>query len=207
MQRSVLVVEDHPLFREALCGRLEHLGFRVAGVCEDGTTALGAYRRLRPDMVLVDLHLPGLSGTQVVERVRSEGPDARVVVLSAYDDVTSIRQALDAGADGFISKRVSAAELADCLEDSFAGRSAFDRQSALRAVDALRSRADAPLLSPREQEVLALIADGRTSDQIGAELFIAATTVKTHVASILRKLAASDRSSAVARAFRHGILT
>jgi DNA-binding NarL/FixJ family response regulator len=204
----VVALEDHPLFLDALCRRLGRIGFDVSDALTDPVQLLDTVRRAEPDLVLIDLGLPdGADGATLTARLRVELPGVVVVVLSAYDDADSIGRCLDAGADGFISKRVDAAELADCLHAALRGEAAFDRRSARTAIGALRQPEAAPTLSPREIEVLQLVADGASTADIATRLHLSPFTVKTHVSRILDRLEVPDRAAAVAVALRQRLIT
>ena len=203
----VLVLEDHPLFLDALCHRLGRLGCQVAGTLQRADRLLEAYDDIRPDLVLVDLSLPdGGDGAQVTEALVSAAPDATVVVLSAYDDELSIARCLDAGAAGFISKRVDADELAECLQAALRGEPAFDRRSARTAITVMRQPDSTPQLSAREVEILQQVADGASTADIARALHLSPFTVKAHIAKTLSRLGAPDRAAAVAAGLRAGLI-
>ena len=203
----VLVVEDHPLFLDALCHRLGRLGCMVAGTLQRADRLLEAYDELRPDLVLVDLSLPGGGdGAEATEALLSSAPSATVVVLSAYDDELSISRCLAAGAAGFISKRVDADELAECLQAALRGEPAFDRRSARTAITVMRQPDPTPQLSAREVEILQQVADGASTTDIARTLHLSPFTVKAHIAKTLDRLGVPDRASAVAAGLRAGLI-
>jgi DNA-binding NarL/FixJ family response regulator len=204
----VLVLEDHPLFLDALCQRLARLGFCVVSALQSGDRLFDTYRDLAPDLVLIDLSLPeGEDGATLTRALLTAFPGATVVVLSAYDDGPSIARCLDAGAAGFISKRVEADELADCLHMALRGEPAFDRRSARTVIAAMRSPAVPTKLTPREAEILQLIADGASTTDIARHLHLSPFTVKSHIAKILNRLEVTDRAAAVAVAIRQEIIS
>jgi DNA-binding NarL/FixJ family response regulator len=200
------VVEDHPLFLDALQARLARLGFAVAAALSHPAELLATYRRTTPDLVLVDLSLPDTDGATVARQLLAAHPEARVLVLSAYDDGASISRCLDAGACGFVSKRVDAAELADCLHAALRGEPAFDRRSARAVITAMRTPVSGPQLTGREVEVLQLVANGCSTAEIARRLHLSPFTVKAHVAKILDRLGVSDRAAAVAAALRQDLI-
>jgi DNA-binding NarL/FixJ family response regulator len=204
---TLVLVEDHPLFLDALQARLSRLGYVVAAALTHPLELLPAYQKFAPDLVLVDLSLPGTDGAELARQLLTSHPEAKVVVLSAYDDAASIARCLDAGACGFISKRVDASELAECLHTALRGEPAFDRRSARTVIASLRSPSDAPTLSAREIEILQLVANGRTTAEIGRQLHLSPFTVKTHIAKILNRLDVADRAAAVAVALRAELIT
>lgn len=208
----VLVIEDHPMFREAIVRRLVDGGVLVAGECATGPEALACYAEVRPDIVLCDLQLGrgAMTGVQVVERLRSAQPGARVIIFSAHDDQASIDAALDAGAVGYVQKAVTAHELLELLTQAHEGQEVFDTATASKVIAALRSRGrgDKVRLSPREQEVLELMTQGVTSTKaIAAALFVSTDTAKTHCERLMAKLEVSDRAQAVGKAFRDRLVT
>lgn len=199
----VLVVDDHSVVREGVKLVLEQRAdIAVVGMAGDMASALDAYRRLAPDVVLVDLHLPDASGTELVARLRARAPNARLCVLSAFESRADIDGALAAGARGYVVKAAPAEEIVDAVRRVHAG---------LRAVDArlfARSRTAGPdvLLSPRELGILRRVAAGGTNRQIAGVLRISLSTVKFHLHRLMKKLGARDRTEAAAIALREGII-
>ncbi len=208
----VLLVDDHELSREALRSvlRAEH-GFRVVGEAGDGDTAVQLARELRPDLVLMDVRLPGTDGLAATRSVLAELPEATVVMLSSYQDRTFVLEALRAGASGYALKGASKQELLVIVHAALAGERRIQASlgtSLLQAEAAesdSRSASSSQLLSDRELEVLRLMAQGQTNAAIGHRLHLSVNTVKTHVQHLLRKLDAPDRAAAVARAAALGL--
>lgn len=198
----VLVVDDHPVVREGLVALLTVPGIEVAGEAATGAEAVEAFRRLAPDVLLVDLRLPGMSGTEAIRRIRAEAPTARALVLTTYEGDAWVREALDAGAAGYLLKDAPAGTILDAIRRIAAGERTF----APDLLAGAEREAAARKLSPREAEVLALLATGLRNREIATRLGLSEATVKLHVHSLLAKLGAKDRTEAAAIAGRRGLL-
>ena len=194
----VAVVDDHPVVRAGLAALLASAeGIEVVGQAADGEAAVALARAERPDVVLMDLRMPVLDGVGATARMREEAPDVRVLVLTTYETDASILTAIEAGARGYLLKAAPEDEI-------LAGVRAVARGEVARpAVD---PPAPAPALSPRETEVLALVAIGRTNARIAAELHVTPATVKTHLLHVFEKLGVGDRTRAVTLAMELGLL-
>jgi DNA-binding NarL/FixJ family response regulator len=204
----VLIVDDHAVVREGLRTFLDlQDGIEVVGEAGDGEQAVDEAERLRPDVVLVDLVMPKLDGVQTMRALRERVPSARAVVLTSYLDDERLLPAIRAGAAGYLLKNVQPQELARAVRTAAAGEALIDPAVAARLVEALDDgRGDrAEQLTPREREVLALLARGFANKRIAAELGIAEKTVKTHVSNVLAKLGVSDRTQAALYASRLGL--
>jgi DNA-binding NarL/FixJ family response regulator len=204
----VLIVDDHAVVREGLRTFLDlQDGIEVVGEAGDGEQAVDEAERLRPDVVLVDLVMPKLDGVQTMRALRERVPSARAVVLTSYLDDERLLPAIRAGAAGYLLKNVQPQELARAVRTAAAGEALIDPAVAARLVEALDGgRGDrAEQLTPREREVLALLARGFANKRIAAELGIAEKTVKTHVSNVLAKLGVSDRTQAALYASRLGL--
>jgi DNA-binding NarL/FixJ family response regulator len=206
----VLLVDDQELFREALATLLlVRPEIEVVGAARDGDDALRQVAALRPDVVLMDLHMPVLDGIAATRRLRVEQPDTRVLALTTFDDDEDVFAALRAGAVGYLLKDVSADRLVEALLAAARGESVLQPSVAARVVARFAQLPDdapprpQPLvvpLSDREREVLRLLADGASNREIAAALFLAEGTVKNHVTNVLAKLGARDRTQAALRA-------
>jgi DNA-binding NarL/FixJ family response regulator len=211
----VLIADDQRVVREGLTmlvGLID--GVEVAGVASDGLEALALAEREHPDVVLMDLRMPELDGAEATRRLRASTPDTQVLVLTTYADDESLFPALEAGALGYLTKEASAEEIEQAIRAVAAGRTHLDPAVQQRLVAAaLGTAAAAPSvpaglpdgLTPREVEVLKLIAGGLSNGEIAAQLVLSKATVKTHVNHILAKTGARDRAQAVRYAFHHGI--
>jgi DNA-binding NarL/FixJ family response regulator len=195
----VLIVDDHDLFRSGVRAELPP-DLVVVGEASDTSAAIELIRERDPDVVLLDVHLPGGGGREVVERVRETHPDVIFLALSASDAPGDVVSVVRAGARGYITKTVSSSELADAVRQVAAGEAVFSPRLAGFVLDAFSSipveAVDAELgaLTDREREVLQLIARGYTYREVGAELFISVKTVESHVSSVLRKLQLANRN-------------
>jgi DNA-binding NarL/FixJ family response regulator len=210
----VLVADDQTLVREGLVMLLGLIpGIEVAGAARDGEEAIELAARLRPDVVLMDLRMPRMDGVEATRRLAGAGPTPRVVVLTTYADDESIFAALQAGALGYLTKDSSAEDIARAVRAVHAGQALLEPAVQRRLIESLRERPPAPTspppapddLTPREVEVLGLIAKGLNNGDIARRLFVSEATVKTHVNNIFSKAGLRDRAQAVRYAFDHGL--
>jgi DNA-binding NarL/FixJ family response regulator len=200
---KIMVVEDHHVVRQGLVALLNAVaGMQVVAETADGGMALALFRKHIPDVVLMDLRLPGMSGVEAITHIRSQFPQARIIVLTTYDGDEDIHRALDAGARGYLLKGMSGDELMDAIRAVHSGRSRIPAQVAER----LAERMVRPALTDRELGVLREIVSGKSNKEIGKELNISEATVKTHINSILGKLGVTDRTQAVTAAIQRGIV-
>ena len=209
MSVRVLLADDHKILREGLRRSLEAQGLDVVGEAADGEEAIEMADDLRPDVVLMDVTMPVLDGVEATRRIRQRLPEVRVVVLTMHADETTMARAIRVGADGYLVKDCSSDEIAEALRLVVAGQTPVSRQiatSMLAEVQALPPGGPEDVVSKREEEVLQLIADGCSSAEVADRLFISQKTVKNHLASIYQKLDARDRTQAVLRAVRMGIV-
>ncbi|MDF2701938.1 MAG: two component transcriptional regulator, LuxR family [Rubrobacteraceae bacterium] len=206
----ILVADDHPMLREGLVAVLStQPDFEVVGEAADGSEAVRLAEALRPDVILLDLEMPGTDGVAALERLRDAGSEVRAVVFTAYDTDERILGALRAGARGYLLKGASRAEIFDAVRTVYAGGSLLQPGVTARVLEHLGrgdERAQANQLTPRELEVLGLISEGLQNSEIAERLFVTERTVKFHVSSILAKLGADNRTEAVAIAARRGLI-
>ena len=199
----ILSVDDHPLFREGIGAVLNSQpDMSLAGVACKGTEAIEAFRALQPDVTLIDLRLPDLNGIEVLLTIRSEYPEARIIVLTTFERDTEIQRALKAGARGYLLKSMPANEIIETIRQVHAGKKSIPAQIAAR----LAEHCDDESLTEREIEVLLHVAAGNRNRDIAEKLCIAEETVKVHLRHIKAKLRSSDRTDAVAVAVRRGII-
>jgi DNA-binding NarL/FixJ family response regulator len=205
MADSVLIVDDHPLTREALGALLTQHGFSVVGQASDGEEAIGTARRLQPRLVLLDLSMPGLPGLEALPRLREAAPGCEVVVLTASGTEENLLAAIRGGAAGYLLKSEPPGRIAEFLRGVARGEAALSGEIARRLLDEVRNggrRSGVPdpiarELSAREVEVLLLLDEHLGTDQIARRLFISEHTVRSHVKSLLRKLGVSSRREAL----------
>ncbi|MET7954657.1 response regulator transcription factor [Streptomyces sp. NPDC005317] len=206
---TLLVVDDHPVVRDGLRGMFASApGFEVLGEAADGVTAVELTARLDPDVVLMDLRMPGGGGVAAIAELIRLGARSRVLVLTTYDTESDTLPAIEAGATGYLLKDAPREELLTAVRAAADGRTVLSPAVASRLVSRVRTPA-APArepLSVREREVLRLVARGTSNREIAAELFISEATVKTHLTHVFAKLGAKDRAAAVAAAYERGIL-
>jgi len=200
----ILIAEDHAVVRDGLTAVLQfEPDMTVAGHARNGREAVTQFRDLKPDVVLMDLAMPELDGAGAILAIRSEFPDARILVLTTYDGDESVFRALENGAKGYLLKDCSTTDLLGAIRKIYAGGTHVSGRAASRLAERAMGGA---MLSPREIEVLKQIAAGKSNKEIAALLFISEGTVKTHVLSIHEKLGVSDRTEAVVTAIKRGIL-
>ncbi|WP_330295429.1 response regulator transcription factor [Streptomyces sp. NBC_00503] len=205
----ILLADDHPVVREGLRGMLSaEPDLEVVGEASNGPQAEALAARLLPglDLILMDLRMPGGDGVESIARITAAGLAVRVVVLTTYEDDRDILRAVEAGAAGYLLKDMARAELADAVRAAVRGETVLAPSVAGRLVDRLRTRPSLPRLSEREVSVLRLVAGGATNAEIGRQLFVAESTVKTHLLRVFAKLEVTDRTAAVTTAMRHGLL-
>jgi len=200
----VLMVDDHPLMREGVAAVLEgQEDMTVAGEASNGSEALESYRTLKPDVTLMDLQMPGMNGIDAIRAIRREFPEARIIVLTTYDGDILASRALKAGAAGYLLKSMLRRDLVDTIRVVHSGK----RRIPAEIAQSLAEHQADDLLTEREIDVLQLVAAGRSNKIVADELSISEETVKSHMKSIMSKLAANDRTHAVTIAMKRGILS
>ncbi|MFH5208006.1 response regulator [Antrihabitans sp. NCIMB 15449] len=205
----VVVGDDHPLFRDGVVRALVSSGqVDVVAEADDGVAAFALIKEHAPQVALLDYRMPGLDGAQVAAAVRRDELPTRVLLLSAHDESAIVYHALQEGAAGFLPKESTRAEIVNAVLDCANGRSVLSPAIAAGLVGEIQRRTEpaGPSLSKREREVLGMIAGGHSIPAIAGELFLAPSTVKTHVQRLYEKLGVGDRASAVAEAMRRGLL-
>ena len=201
----MLVADDHPAMVEAICDTLAGEGIEILGRAVDGEEALAKIEKRRPSVAVIDLRMPRISGIEATRRLARTAPDTAVVLYTAYGDRALLTEAIDAGARGFVLKEAPLADLVRAVQLIADGGSYVDPvlAGALATADAA---AHLPALTQRERDVLRLLADGLTNEEIGAQLFISPETVRTHIRKAMVKLEADTRTQAVATALRHSLI-
>jgi two-component system, NarL family, nitrate/nitrite response regulator NarL len=204
------VADDHPLFRDGIARAVrERPDLELVGEADDGPAALAAVRALEPAVAVVDFSLPGLDGLQVLGAIRRDRLATRVLMLSASIDGALVHEAIAAGAAGYLSKSADRTAVCDAVAAVARGETVLDPGLQAGLLEQIRARGvddTRPVLTARELEILNLMAAGCTAAEIGRRLFVAPSTVKTHVGHIYEKLDVSDRAACVAQAMRHGLL-
>ncbi|WP_051951099.1 response regulator transcription factor [Actinacidiphila yeochonensis] len=203
----LLVVDDHPVVRDGLIGMFAaDPAFEVVGEAADGAEAVRLAGGLVPDVVLMDLRMPGTDGVTAITELARAGSSARVLVLTTYDSDAYVLPAIEAGATGYLLKDAPRAELLRAVRAAANREAVLAPSVAARLMDRVRTPGPA-LLSPRELEVLTWVAAGATNREVAARLLISEATVKTHLLNAYGKLGVGDRAAAVAEAFNRGLLT
>jgi len=199
----VLCVDDHPVFREGIAALVEsQRDMKLVAGAGSGHQALLSFRELRPDVTLMDLRLPDMSGIDTMAAIRSEFPDSRIVMLTTFDGDVEIRRSLEAGARGYMLKSMPPQDLIDGIRQVHAGKKRIPQEVGSHLAEHMGEED----LTAREVEVLERIAGGNRNQDIARRLFISEETVKVHVKHIMEKLGASDRTQAVSIGIRRGII-
>ena len=206
----VLVADDHPIYREGIVRAVkERPDLELVGEAGDGREALELIRETKPDVAVLDIRMPELEGTQVLAAIRRDGLETEVLFLSAFMESELAYRTVAEGARGYLSKEASRQEICDAIVTIARGGTALapEVQAGLAREIQQRERSDGrPALTPREHEVLKLIAEGLSAPEIGRRIHLSTTTVKTHLHTLYEKLGVSDRAAAVAEAMRRGLI-
>jgi DNA-binding NarL/FixJ family response regulator len=202
----LLVADDHPVVRDGLRAMLAtQPDMELVGEAATGTEAVAHALALRPDVVLMDLQLPGLDGPAAITALRQQAPEVRVLVLTTYGTDADITRAVDAGATGYLLKDAPREQLFGAIRAAAKGESVLSPSIATRVLGRMRAPAE-EALSPRELEILQAVARGLSNKQIGRQLYVSEATVKTHLLRIFAKLGVDDRTAAVTVALERGII-
>lgn len=208
----VLIIDDHTLFRSGIRLVLQRQeGFEVVGEAGSGLEGVKDAKRLNPDVVLLDLHMPDMSGLETIPLLKDEAPNAQIVMLTVSEDAEDLLEALRIGARGYLLKNIDTDFLLQSIRRAAAGESVMSPQMAGKLADAMRApakgqAADAVKLSPREREIIVKLARGDSNKEIARELDLSESTVKIHVQGILRKLNLASRVQAAVYAVEHGLV-
>ena len=207
----VLVVDDHSLFRDGIVSLLEAAGYVVVGQAGDGQAAIEAARRTQPDLVLMDITMPHMSGLEALRQIRVELPDVKVVMLTVSDDDTDLLEAIKAGASGYLVKNLNAEEFLQILSGLEHGEVAMTRQTTARLIHGFTQPPPPQpdgreTLTAREIELLRLVAQGLSNKAVAQKLSLSENTIKYHLKNILQKLGVQNRTEAASYAIRAGLL-
>jgi len=208
----VFLADDHPLMRLGLRLSLEQAGvIQIVGEASDGFSAVEKIKQELPDVVLLDVDMPGLSGIGAIRVLRKAIPELTILILSSYNEESYIAQAMQAGADGYVLKGIASEELASLIQSFALGQPAIspylvNLTAGYGEGPAEKSRKEKPVLTRREKDVLRYIVDGRSSKEISAKLFVSPETVKSHLKSIYRKLEVKNRVEAAMVATQQNLL-
>ncbi|MQA07446.1 MAG: response regulator [Pseudonocardiaceae bacterium] len=204
---GLLIVDDHPVVRGGLRGVFAgDPDFQVLGEAGDGAEALAQADRLNPDVVLMDLRMPGMGGVEAIQRLSATAPSVRVLVLTTYDTDADVLPAIEAGATGYLLKDAPRDELIRAVRAAYRDESVLSPSVASRLMGQVRQPTQ-DTLSQRELDVLTMIAGGATNREAAAKLFISEATIKTHLLHIYAKLGVRDRAAAVGEAHKRGLLS
>lgn len=211
-KKKLLIVEDHPMFRDGLAAVLRTMpGIELAGLARDADEAVRMAGELEPDLVLMDIHLPGINGIEATRRIVSRRPETRILILTMFDDDQSVFAAMRAGARGYLLKEATPAEIMRAIDAVGQGEAIFSPSIARRMMfyfETLQPKAEPdvfPELTDREREILGWIAKGMNNSEIAKQLGIAQKTMRNYVSIILSKLQAADRAQAIVMAREAGL--
>lgn len=215
MTVRLMLADDHRMLREGLRRSMTDAGFDVVGEAKDGAEAVRLAAELVPDVILMDVTMPNCDGVEACRQVKDAGVRSSVVMLTMHADQEVLANAIRAGASGYLTKDCSTREIAEAVRMAAEGDTVLSPQLARSMLDEVRKlgepapaqTGDDPVVSKREEEVLQLIADGCSTPEVAAQLYISQKTVKNHLASIYQKLDARDRTQAVLQAVRMGIVS
>ncbi|MBI1802768.1 MAG: response regulator transcription factor [Chloroflexi bacterium] len=209
---KLLIVDDHPVVRRGLQSMLaDAKDVQVVGEATSGAEALAQVAKIKPDVILMDIRMPGADGVQVTRRLRREHPDIKIIILTTYDDDQHLFNAIEAGAHAFLTKHADYADLADSIRAVYKGERLLSRTLFSKVLDQFQAMARAQAmhdsgLREDEVELLRLIADGATNKEVGEKLFWSEVTVKRRASDVYSKLGVADRAQAVAEAMKRGLI-
>ena len=203
----VYLADDHPLYREGVSRALRRAGIEIVGEAGDGSTALSDLERLAPDVALLDERMPELTGREVVVAARERGLTTRILLLSAHLEPEGVLRGMEAGAAGYLSKLAERDELTEAIQAAVRGETVISPELGSELARGVRGRLAAGQVSPRELEVLRLLAEGHSSPGIAEQLGLSTATVRSHLQNLYGKLGVSTQAAAVAEGMRRGLVT
>ncbi|MCD2256179.1 response regulator [Agrilactobacillus fermenti] len=208
---KVLIVDDHEMVRLGISTYLQiQDDIEVVGEAVDGADGLKQALELKPDVILMDVVMPKMDGIEATKKILADWPEAKIIILTSFIDDEKVYPAIEAGAASYILKTSTAEEIAKAIRQTYAGESVLEPEVTTKMMNHISHQNKPELyddLTKREQEVLQLIAQGKSNQEIADELFITLKTVKTHVSNILSKLQVEDRTQAAIYAFKHGLVS
>ena len=202
----VLIVDDHPLFRDGLATLLHARGMEIVGEANNGAEALEQARALLPDLILMDIHMPQMDGLEATRLIKLEMPATKIVILTVSDDDENLFEAVKSGAHGYLLKNMPSQQFFETLTGVANGDAPIQRGLAEKILNEFAERASAEELTDREKQVLSLVAEGATNRDIASRLNVSENTIKFHLKNILEKLHLRNRAQAAAYAIRAGLL-
>jgi DNA-binding NarL/FixJ family response regulator len=202
----VLIVDDHPLFRDGLATLLHARGMEIVGEANNGAEALEQARALLPDLILMDIHMPQMDGLEATRLIKLEMPATKIVILTVSDDDENLFEAVKSGAHGYLLKNMPSQQFFETLTGVANGDAPIQRGLAEKILNEFAERARAEELTDREKQVLSLVAEGATNRDIASRLNVSENTIKFHLKNILEKLHLRNRAQAAAYAIRAGLL-
>jgi len=204
---NVLLADDHSMVRQGIRVYLESKSINIVGEAINGLLAVEMATQLKPDVVIMDIHMPELTGIEATRRILFNNPDIRILVLTAYDTPAYVHALLDAGADGFILKTAEFDELYRALQEVAVGRTAFDDDLMAKIAHSVdEPHTQIETLTKREIEILTHVGYGKTNKEIGKQLFISDRTVQGHLKNVYAKLGTTTRTEAVTIGLQHGLI-
>ncbi len=209
---NVAIADDHAVVRQGIRSLLERT-FCIVGEAVDGLEALRLVEREKPDVLIVDMMMPNMNGIETIRQVKRRVPSTRIIIMSMHSDDAFVAQAIVNGAHGYVLKQASSTDLSDAIYAAFRGEYFFSKpiceDHIANYIQDSKAISDDPheTLTPREREILQLVAEGKTSHQIGQILFISPRTVEVHRANLMRKLNFSTKSDLIRHALKHGLIT
>ena len=207
---KVVFVDDHEMVRIGLSAYLSaQPDIEVIGEADNGKDGIEICLKLRPDIILMDLVMDGMDGVEATKEILKEWPEAKIMIVTSFLDDDKVYPALEAGATSYVLKTSKASDIANAIRNTYGGDSVLEPEVTGKLMNKMRTSKEQPLhdmLTEREKEVLLLMADGRSNQEIADELFISLKTVKVHVSNILGKLEVQDRTQAVIYAFKHDLV-
>ena len=211
MKTRVLIADDHAMVRQGLCGLLSKTeDIEVVGEAADGIEAIAKVKQLKPDVVLMDIAMPNLNGLEAMRQLSKKEPTTKVIALTIHDSEQLIRQIIWAGASGYVLKQSTFNELATAIRTASAGGVYLSPPIAKKVVQSMcqgNIRSQASSLTPREREILCLIAQGKTNKEIAEALYLSLRTVQTHRDHLMKKIGAHERTELLRYALREGLIT